>query len=116
MMVVMNTMKLYRHGALSAAEYGGELALVSRDMDAVKPAGRAGRCGSLYATVSLESVVRWVRANLMCYGSSMAVVDAFELTVAADDLWAYPLREWEDFSIAWGRSPWRGERYWEVVS
>lgn len=107
MLSTMNKAKIYRNGALTPAQYSGEIEEYASRADSLKPVDRAGRCGSLYASPTLLGNLRWVRANLM-FPKRGQEVETYEITVDADATWVYNISQWEKFS--WHDAP--AENYW----
>ena len=105
----MNQVKIYRNGSLTPASYSGEVMNYAVEADKVRPEGRPGRMGSLYASPTLAGVCRWTRAHLMD-SNSRKDVETYELTVDADSVYVYDIRAWEGHS--WSGKPVAG--YWNT--
>lgn len=102
----VKTIKVYRNGGLTPAEYDGEILSYAVEADSRRPAHvRAHRVGSLYASPSLPGVIRWTRANLM--SAVHADPQTYEITVPGTTM-IFPVEDWEAFS--WHGEP--VERYW----
>lgn len=102
-------LKIYRHGQLSPAAYQGEIKEYAERADAVRPAGRLGREGSLYASPSIQGVTRWTRGNLMMSSLRFPDPETYELTINPNTAYVYSIEKWEDYS-------WRGadpKDYWD---
>lgn len=102
----MKAIRVYRCGALTPAEYKGEVAEYSAQADAARPAGRAGRQGSLYGSASLAGVGRWTDANHR--GNVHEDVTTYEISIDPTDIFVYSVEAWEEFS-------WHGKpvsEYW----
>lgn len=106
----MSTARIYRHGALTTSTYTGEIAEYSTRADEVRPAGRPGRNGSLYASPTISGVGRWVHGILGAYGSRAEDVETYELTVDPDSLYVYSVEAWERYS--WSMRPTDPADYW----
>lgn len=106
----MNKVSVFRNGAMTVSEYTGEVKDYAVLADSVKPEGRAGRLGSLYATATLPSVIRWVDAHISLRANRDFDLETYEFKVDADSVYTYPLAEWEKFS--WGRVPSTALPYW----
>lgn len=107
----MNKVSVFRNGAMTVAEYTGDILEYSERADAIKPEGRPGRAGSLYATADLPSVIRWVDAHISLRAHRDFDLETYEFKVDADSVYVYPLCEWEKFS--WSMTPTSAAPYWE---
>lgn len=108
----MNKVSVFRNGSMTVSEYTGEVKMYSDRADAAKPDDRAGRAGSLYATPDLHSVTRWVNAHITMRAHRDFDLETYEFKVDADEVYVYPIPEWERFS--WSRDPVPADTYWNA--
>lgn len=87
--------KVYRNGNLHASEYKGEVLEYAERADAVRPEGRPGRIGSLYASPSLKGAARWIQGNDFLHNVDR---ETYELTLNANTTFVYSVKAWEAYS------------------
>lgn len=105
----MNKVKVYRSGIVEAPAQRGAEAPSYTAADAVRPEGRQGRMTGIFAAPTLAGVVRWVRGNHLSRIADLAVR---EITVDADAVYVYSVREWEKASWGTSKTP-DYTAYWE---
>lgn len=99
---------VYRSGIVKAPESRGCELGSYQVADSVKPEGRQGRACGIFASPTIEGVLRWVRANAMM----PSIVDPFvrELKVDSNTVYVYCVRTWERCSSRNGNY----EEYWNT--
>ena len=115
MLMGMNKVKVYRSGPVAVPAERGVEAEVFMQSDLLKGDKPQGRTTALYATPTLEAVVRWVKGNFM---SNNADAKVHELTVDADEVYVYRVSAWERASWSTygiGSDKWNAlnRAYWE---
>lgn len=94
--------KVYRVGTLKAPdEYFKDLDGVLSAMDSVKPEGRQGRRGGIFASPDLSSHSRWVLGSK--WNAHEGALDSHELTVDANSVYVYNVKKYEEASYAQNR-------------
>lgn len=103
----MKHAKVYRSGVISAPKSRGVESTSYLEADSVRPTDRQGRTDGIFASPTVDGVIRWVRANS---DPAMGIEDPFvrELKVDADSVYVYSINAWEASGIT------GFEKYWST--
>lgn len=86
----MTTAKVYRNGPATVGDHHASIMASWSGYDKCVPEGRSGRLNSLYASPSLEGVIRWVQSNhMMQFSNADYDLSTYELTVDAEKTFVY---------------------------
>lgn len=96
--------KVYRSGTVEAPAAHGVEAESYTIADALRPEGRQGRIGAIFASPNLQGVARWAYSK----AGFISCIDPFvrEITVDPDTVYVYSISAWE-------RGSWRTGDYTE---
>lgn len=92
-------MKVYRSGPVEPPAKRGVEKECYADVDEFRPEGRQGRSNGIFASPSLRGVHRWAKANATMTRNPDALVR--EITVDANSVYVYKVRDWEQASYRW---------------
>lgn len=87
---IMITAKVYRNGPAIVGNHCTSIVEAWEGYDQHKPSGYSGRLNSIYASPSLDGVIRWVRSNHMAHYSNPDYdLTTYEITVDAENTFVY---------------------------
>lgn len=111
----MKTAKAYRNGTIEVGDHSPSVVESWLQYDAHKPAGRAGRLDSIYASPSMAGVVRWVRSNHLFMSKKGEVdLNTYELSITdAENIYVYSIELYDRFFSYDGISEEKAKAYWE---
>lgn len=88
---------VYRVGTLSAPEtYFDDLNTILDAVDELKPDGRQGRKGGIFASPDIKSHSRWVLGSQ--WNKHEGALDSHEITVDANAVYVYDVEQYEEVS------------------
>lgn len=112
----MSSIKVYRVGPLSLGEHSEETRRAWSQYDALKPSGRSGRLTSVYASPSLNGVLRWLKGIHFASGKTAAIdLSVHEITVCRpDEVFLYHVNAYDRAFRSSGVVSNKVASYWET--